>query len=85
MFAFTVSGIDSAFKKINCDPSSIVDLLGGDAGVTNSNLMQVCEEESVFLCNATLLARKSMHVFFYISKHFVSSFREMTEKIEQLS
>jgi len=34
------SGIESTFKKINCDVSSLVDMLGGDDGVTNANLMQ---------------------------------------------
>ncbi|XP_065069999.1 coiled-coil domain-containing protein 63-like [Rhopilema esculentum] len=34
------AGIDSLFKKINCDQTSIVDMLGGHAGVTDSNMMQ---------------------------------------------
>ena len=38
---FRFSGIDSLFKKINCDQAAIVDMLGGNAGVTDSNMMQV--------------------------------------------
>jgi len=34
------AGIDSLFKKINCDQSSIVEMLGGQAGVTDQNMMQ---------------------------------------------
>eukprot|EP00112_Aurelia_sp_Birch-Aquarium-sp1_P021069 Seg5576.1 transcript_id=Seg5576.1/GoldUCD/mRNA.D3Y31 product="Coiled-coil domain-containing protein 63" protein_id=Seg5576.1/GoldUCD/D3Y31 len=34
------AGIDSLFKKINCDQAAIVDMLGGNAGVTDSNMMQ---------------------------------------------
>ena len=33
-------GIDSLFNKINCDRSPIVEMLG-DAGVTETNMMQV--------------------------------------------
>lgn len=34
-------GVDSLFKKINCDKSAISDMLGGVAGVTEGNMMQV--------------------------------------------
>eukprot|EP00794_Sanderia_malayensis_P007809 gene7808-8655_t len=34
------AGIDSLFKKINCDQTSIVDMLGGHAGVSDSNMVQ---------------------------------------------
>ena len=34
------SGIDSLFNKINCDRSPIVEMLG-EAGVTETNMMQV--------------------------------------------
>ena len=34
-------GVDSLFKKINCDKSSVRDMLGGVAGVTEGNMMQV--------------------------------------------
>ena len=40
-------GIDSLFKKINCDQSSIVEMLGGQAGVTDQNMMQVCRNSFV--------------------------------------
>ena len=33
-------GVDSLFKKINCDKSAISDMLGGVAGVTEGNMMQ---------------------------------------------
>ncbi|XP_046851019.1 outer dynein arm protein 1-like [Xenia sp. Carnegie-2017] len=33
-------GVDSLFKKINCDKSSVRDMLGGVAGVTEGNMMQ---------------------------------------------
>ena len=36
-----VLGVDSLFKKINCDKSAISDMLGGVAGVTEGNMMQV--------------------------------------------
>ena len=34
------AGIDSLFNKINCDRSPIIDMLG-EAGVTETNMMQV--------------------------------------------
>lgn len=33
-------GIDSVFSKIGCDSTAITELLGGHAGVTESNLLQ---------------------------------------------
>ena len=36
-----IVGVDSLFKKINCDKSAISDMLGGVAGVTEGNMMQV--------------------------------------------
>ena len=37
-----VVGIDSLFSKINCDKTAIVEMLGGSAGVTDTNMTQVC-------------------------------------------
>lgn len=34
------SGVGSLFKNINCDPSSISDMLGCDAGITEKNILQ---------------------------------------------
>ncbi|XP_065842357.1 uncharacterized protein [Oscarella lobularis] len=34
------SGVDSMFTKIGCDRSAITDMLGGQTGVTDANLMQ---------------------------------------------
>ena len=39
-YLLNCSGIDSLFTKINCDRSPIVEMLG-DAGVTETNMMQV--------------------------------------------
>lgn len=38
--SFFSPGIESLFKKINCDPTFIEDMLGGQQGVTNQNMLQ---------------------------------------------
>lgn len=43
-----VSGIDSLFNKINCDKTAIVEMLGGSAGVTDTNMTQVSDGVATF-------------------------------------
>ena len=37
---FFFSGIESVFSKIGCDVTSITDMLGGHAGVTDNTVLQ---------------------------------------------
>ena len=37
---FLFAGVDSLFTKMSCDSSAINDMLGGQQGITNNNVMQ---------------------------------------------
>lgn len=40
MYICFTSGIDSLFKKINCDKDAINDMLGSNEGVSDQNMLQ---------------------------------------------
>lgn len=55
-------GIDSLFKKINCDQSSIVEMLGGQTGVKDTNMMQVCSASFVNATPVSLIQPRYVYI-----------------------
>ena len=48
-----MSGVDTLFRKVGCDPRPIREMLGGDAGITVKNVMIYLGQVRIVFCTVS--------------------------------